>query len=240
LANRSSKTIADQVGTTQIIIGNTLNDPEIQDRVAAYGYTQVVMNNGKQLYAAAVAALNAQIAAAGALRDATVGRKVAKATAQIAFQDLSQVARAAFARDKHRLTALGLTGVMPRKSAPFLVAAFTLFDNSLKLPEMQTALAIYGYDPTRLQNERAKITAYENTNQAQEAAKGAARQATRDQDVALKVLHDWVSQFVKIAKVALRDKKELLGKLGVVNSGTGRSTKKSTEKPTPAEEPANG
>jgi len=69
--------------------------------------------------------------------------------------------RAAFTRDNHWLTALGLTGTMPRKTAPFLVAAFTLFDNALKLPEMQASLAMYGYDQTRLQNERTKIAAYE-------------------------------------------------------------------------------
>jgi len=78
-----------------------------------------------------------------------------------------------------------------------------------------------------------------NINQAQEAAKGAARQATREQDVALKMLHDWVSQFVKIAKVALHDKKELLTKLGIINSATSRSTKKSPEKSVTPKEPAN-
>ncbi len=47
-------------------------------------------------------------------------------------------------------------------------------------------------------------------------AKGAAQQATQDQDAALAALSDWMAQYVKIAKVALRGKKQLLEKIGVL------------------------
>lgn len=230
MANKSKRTIADHIGAAQIAIGNTQNDSVIQARVSAYGFDETRMNEGKQIYEKAVSALNAQIAAAGALRDATASCKAAQTSAQTAFQDLSQVARAAFAHDKPRLAALGLTGAMPRKTASFLVAAFALFDNALNLPEIKTVLEKYGYDQTKLQNERARIVAYETINQAQEAAKGAARQATREQDTALKNLRNWMSQFVKIAKVALRDNKELLAKLGILTTGAGRPGRKSAEK----------
>ena len=46
-------------------------------------------------------------------------------------------------------------------------------------------------------------------------AKGAAQQATREQDATLKALNEWVGQYTRIAKVALRDKKHLLEKLGI-------------------------
>ena len=48
----------------------------------------------------------------------------------------------------------------------------------------------------------------------QEAA-FAAQQATREQEAALSALNDWTAQYLKIARVALRDKKQLLEKLGV-------------------------
>jgi hypothetical protein len=66
-----------------------------------------------------------------------------------------------------------------------------------------------------LQSERALIAAYEAANRSQEQAKGAAQQATRDQDAALKELDLWYRQYIKIARVALQDKKELLEKLGI-------------------------
>ncbi len=46
-------------------------------------------------------------------------------------------------------------------------------------------------------------------------AKGAAQQATQDQDAALAAMSEWVAQYLKIAKVALRGKKQLLEKIGV-------------------------
>ena len=122
------------------------------------------------------------------------------------------MARAVFLKDKAQLNALGLTGSMPLDTAGFLAAAYTLFDNAPTLP----ALADYGYDSVKLQSERLKITAYDTANQGQEAAKGAAQQATREQDSALQALNTWTSQYLKIARVALRGKSQLLEKLGVL------------------------
>jgi hypothetical protein len=47
-------------------------------------------------------------------------------------------------------------------------------------------------------------------------AKGSAQQATEDQDAALAAMSDWVAQYVKIAKVALRGRRQLLEKIGVL------------------------
>ena len=57
-------------------------------------------------------------------------------------------------------------------------------------------------------------------------AKGTAQQATQDQDAALAAMNEWVAQYVKIAKVALRGKKQLLEKIGV----TARTTKTAAQK----------
>jgi hypothetical protein len=47
-------------------------------------------------------------------------------------------------------------------------------------------------------------------------AKGSAQRATQDQDAALAAMNDWVAQYLKIARVALRGKKQLLEKIGVL------------------------
>ena len=90
-------------------------------------------------------------------------------------------------------------------------------------------LADFGYDADRLAAERAKIEAFDTANQAQEMAKGAAQQATQDQDAALAKMNEWVAQYLKIAKVALRGKKQLLEKIGV----TARTSKTAAQKAAP-------
>jgi hypothetical protein len=60
-------------------------------------------------------------------------------------------------------------------------------------------------------------------------AKGAAQQASQDQEVALAKMNDWVAQYLKIAKVALRGQKQLLEKIGV----TARTSKTAAQRAAP-------
>src|SRR2546425_2012000 len=215
MATNSKQSTAEQLNAAQVAISNTLADAEIRKVVAQYGYSAAKLNEGKALYQAAVATVNTHTAVTGTQRAATAQLRAAETDAQDAHQALAQVARAVFANDRARLTALGLTGAMPRATAAFLAAAHGLFDNALNVPEIKTALAAYGYDAAKVQSERAKIAAFDSANQRREAAKGAAQQATHEQDATLKTLTDWVGQYTRIAKVALRDKKQLLEKLGI-------------------------
>ena len=124
---------------------------------------------------------------------------------------------------------------MPKTTAGFLNAAYTLFDNAAKgdiaadSKSDAGTLADYGYTKARLTAERAKITALDKMNQAQEAAKGEAQNAGRDQQAALKELNEWMAMFIKIAKVALRSKREYLEKIGVL----ARSSKTKAQRDAP-------
>ncbi len=225
MATRPMRTIAQQLNTAQLAISNSLADTEIQGLVGAYGYTSTKLNEGKVLYDAALAAVNAQKAKAGAQQDSSHSVAQAEKGARDAYQALAKVARAVFAKDKSKLASLGLSGTTPRETAAFLAAANALFNNASGLP----ALANYGYTTTTLQSERAKIAAFDVANRQQEAAKGAAQQATREQDAALKSLSDWTAQYLKITQVALRGKRQLLEKIGV----TARTSKTAAQRAGP-------
>ncbi|MBN1310327.1 MAG: hypothetical protein JXB30_02830 [Anaerolineae bacterium] len=223
--SKPKNTIAEQLNRAQLAIANTLGDEEIQTLVTALGYPAEVMSEGQVLYKAAVLAVNAQRAAAGAQQDATQEQSEAREVAQDAYQALAKLARAIFVDDKARLEALGLRGEMPQATAEFIAAAITLFENAKGVPE----LVDYGYDADRLAAEHTKITAFVEAENRQEAAKGTAQQATREQDEALKALNDWVAQYIKIARVALREKTQLLEKIGV----TARTSKTQAQREAP-------
>lgn len=206
---RPKSTIAEQLGAAQLAVTNSLADAEVKALVGSYGYTAEKLLEGQELFTAAQTAIAAQEQASGAQQAASEALAAAKTQATDAYQALAKVARAV--APKSALAGLGLTGPMPRASAAFQTAANSLFTNAATLP----ALAQYGYDAARIAAERAKIDAFAQADQAQEAAKGAAQQATRDQDAALTALNKWLAQYIKIARVALRAKPELLEKLGV-------------------------
>ena len=212
MTNKPKTSIAEQLNTAQLAISNSLADPEIQALVAQFGYTAIKLGDGRDLYDNALVAVNNQKAAAGNQQEATQTLAQTEKSARDAYQALAKVARAVFAKDKAQLETLGLNGSEPNSTAGFIAAAYTLFDNAQSL----TALANYGYDTNKLQGERDQITAFDTANQQQEAAKGAAQQATREQDTALQALNEWTAQYLKIAKVALRGKKQLLEKIGVI------------------------
>ena len=210
--SRPKQSIAQELNAGQLAISNSLSDPEIQSLVAQFGYPAEKLNEGKALYDCALSAVNAEKAAAGAQQESTHALAQAEKSARDAYQALAKVARAVFGKDKAQLNALGLNHNMPLDTAGFLAAAYALFDNARSL----SALADYGYDSPKLQSERVKIAAYDTANQGQESAKGAAQQSTREQDSALQALNAWTAQYLKIAKVALSGKKQLLEKLGVL------------------------
>ena len=216
-------TIAQQLNAAQLAISNSLGDAEITAAVAQYGYTTAKLNEGKALYEAALAAVNATKTGKGEQKTATADLKAKQKEAQDAYQAAAQVARAALAPAD--LATLGLAGKVPRDTAGFIAAAYTLFDNAAS----SGLLSGFGYDADKLTAERAKIAAFDAANQAQEAAKGSAQQATQDQEAALAKMNDWVAQYLKIAKVALRSKKQALEKIGV----TARTTKTAAQRAAP-------
>ncbi len=209
MPTKPTTTIAQQLNTAQIAISNSLADAEIKSAVAEYGYTTAKLNAGKTLYNNALAAVNAQKAGRGDQKTATAELKNQERAARDAYQAAAKVARAAL--PKPTLATLGLAGKEPKSVAGFLQAAYTLFDNLAS----SSALTDFGYDAARITAERAKIATFDTANQAQEAAKGAAQQATQAQDAALKQMNEWLAQYIKIARVALRGKKQLLEKIGV-------------------------
>ncbi len=213
MPTRSKSSISEQLNAAQVAVTNTLADAEIQGLVTQFGYPPEKLTEGKVLYDAALSAVNAQIAAAGSQFQATSNLRIAETIARDAYQALAKVARAVFVNDNARLAQLGLSGSMPKSTAGFISAAYAIFDNANNVPEIKSALESFGYTEEKLASERQKISAYDSANQTQESWKGAAQQATRDQDTALKAMNAWLAQYIKIAKVALRDKKQLLEKI---------------------------
>ncbi|MBI5563982.1 MAG: hypothetical protein HY870_03730 [Chloroflexi bacterium] len=222
MSTRPMKSAAQQLNAAQLAIANSLADPEIKAAVAQFGFTTAKLNKGKALYDAALAAVNAQKSGKGTQKDTTAQLKAALTDARDAYQALAKVARAALSKEEQAMLGLGKE---PRGTAAFIAAGYTLFDNAGEI----AALAEYGYDAERLAAERAKIEAYDQANQAQEMAKGSAQQATQDQDAALAAMSEWVAQYLKIARVALRGKKQLLEKIGVL----ARTSKTAAQKAAP-------
>jgi hypothetical protein len=199
------------LNAANLSVSNSLAEDGISSLVAGYGYPSARLAEGGDVYEAALAAVNKQTAADGAQQSATLERREAEAAARDAYKSLAKVARAVFSKDKARLAALGLSGLEPKASAEFIAAASALFENAAAAPDLPD----YGYDIARLEADRARLAAFILADQKQQAAMGAAQQATQERDAALARMDAWHAQYIKIARVALRNQPQLLEKLGV-------------------------
>ena len=214
--SRPKLSISERLTFANVAISNALSDPQIGKLLGEFGYQTPKLSEGKALYEAADLTVKNQVALYGEQKNATARLESAEKVARTAYQNLAQVARAAFARDKAKLSVLGLDNPMPKPLPLFLTMTTTLFDNASHNAEIAEVLKSYGYTTEKLSKERGKIVELSAANIAQEAARGAAQNATFEQNKAMEALDYWMSSFVKVAKVALRQYPELLEKLGIL------------------------
>jgi hypothetical protein len=232
MSPKTHETRARHLSTAQLIIENTLAHPEILEVAATRGYGESEMAEGQRLHQAAIEAVDAQAAAAGAARRATERVSATGKQARDAYQGLAQTVRAIFPVNSSQRKALEVAGPMSDDSAKFISAATTLFNNALSITDIGLVLARYGYSIPTLQHERELIATYKQALRAQALAKGAAKRATLTQTKALGALQQWIAQYTKIARVALRKRPELLKALGIT-SQNGHSAHNDTPETSP-------
>jgi len=202
---------ANALAAARLLIETARDDAEIARILAARGYDAAGLAAGLSLQASAQAAFTARQTAMAGQQQASAALAGAAAAARQTYADFRATARAIFAAPADR-TALGLTGNAPKDTQKFLTLARVSYTTA-QAAAYQPTLTTYGYPATALTAAQATLDALSTANGVQNAAIGAARQATADRDRAVKALTDWVSQFKRIAKVALRDQPGLVKKL---------------------------
>ena len=101
----------------------------------------------------------------------------------------------------------------------YLYQAGLRINNSLGDAKVKDAVAAYGYTTEKLNEGVVLLKAAEDMYEQQEKEYGDAENAAQLHDEIFKELHEWVSGYKEIAKIALADKPQLLEKLGIVVKG---------------------
>lgn len=208
---------ASRLRRAELLLDGTEADPEIVTAMERYGMVKAKRDTGRAVLAAAKTALETQPLRKGAQLGATAAQKQARKDAQRAVGDLSGVCRAVFVGNGAALTTLGLDrGPLPVALAKFLLAAEQLYEGALSGPQsVRDTLAEFGYPATRLQAERATLAALRTADTEQEGRKSATQEATPSRTESLKALDAWAAQYIKLARIALRDQPQKLEALGI-------------------------
>jgi hypothetical protein len=231
-------TFAGQLDRARLILSVAQANADLGRHLAQLGYDADALKEGWALYTACTSAQTATHGARGARQAAT--RAVERLREQVEAQcsTLRQIVRAAFAGQVDVYERLGLRGGLravdgaedaPVEQQParqrsaakadFLDRAHLLYDGALGDKALGAALTKLGYPAERLARERADVAALEAADVAHNQRRAAAKARTAEQRRARAALQQWLTRFGGIVAPALRDRPDLLLKLGVKARG---------------------
>jgi hypothetical protein len=206
--------IADRIAAVRQMLTLAQSDQELAALLAGRGYDAARLAEGLALQDAAQAAFTGRQRAAAEQTAATAALVAADAAARRAYNDFRITARAVFPAPAAS-QALGLAGAASEDLQKFLTAARTSYDVALNTAAYLTELARFGYAQAALEAARGLLDALAAADAAQEAAKAAALQATRQRDAAVADLDAWLRRFRTVAKIAVRGRPDLGVRLGL-------------------------
>jgi hypothetical protein len=151
----------------------------------------------------------------------------AQRRAQDSYMRQVKVARVALKNNRSALQKLGLVGMRKRAHASWRAQAQQFCANALAEPEILARLNAFGVTEAQLASSQRQINLAATSHATRQQRKGAAQDATYQRDIAMAALDAWMSDFLKVARVALQDRPQLLAQLGMtvrVRRGALRTT----------------
>ena len=216
MATRRKIMVAKQVERARLMIDGTLNNPDIQDAVAPFGYPATRMQEGKALLDTVQARRSAAESRRTVKKTKTDTVQSATNAAYQAMTPLVGIARAVLQGNHVALGALGLDlGPLPRSRAGLLDRGRRFLNALAADPTLADQLTGFGLTAAKRTALHTTLTTLEQAQTAQAGAKGAAEDATPAVQEALEALNAWVMQYRKLARIALRATPQLLEKLGM-------------------------
>lgn len=211
-----NNTIDAKLVSSQVAIANAMDNDAIKAPLAAFGYDEAKLQEGKALYEAAQTKHDQQKKEYGEQYAATDAFEAAMNSANKDYMTHLKIARVALRDLRGAAEALQLEGRRKKTYAGWLKQAGIFYTNALADEETKTALAKFGIDEAKLTAGKAAVQEVADKQAAQFKEKGEAQAATAARDEALEGLLDWMSDFVAIARIALENDPQLLEMLGIV------------------------
>ena len=204
--------IADKITAAAQYLDTIEGDPEISAALATRGYDAAKLTEGRGLHQTAQAAFTQRQLTLAAQGHATAGVSGNAATAREMVIDFRETVRSITAFTAADRTALKVTGTLPTDKQKFITLARASYQAAQQPPYAAT-LATYGFPAATITAALAALDAYSKADTDQNTAIGSATKAPADRNAAVKELDAYMKQLKGIAKVALRQRPDLLKKL---------------------------
>ena len=206
----TSAGIDEYLTRTGVAIGNAREVPAILAALEVYGYDDAVLRQGQDLLDAASALHSAQRKEYAEQYGATAAFNEGQAKADRLYTQHRKIAGIAFKNDLTRMGTFELDQAKKKSYSGWLTQARHFYTNLLADADAIAALGRFRITQEQLEEGYALVEQTEALVKAQKKETSEAQKATKDRDAALDELHEWMSEFKAIAKIALADDAQLL------------------------------
>jgi hypothetical protein len=215
MPGRNKMPLVQQLASAEQAIQNSAQNSVVAGNLAEYGYAPARIAEGQALCDSARAARFAHEQAHAAQIQAADDCKTCWAHAAALYMRQLKIARVALQGVPGAARTLAFDGRRKQGMAGWLADARQFYSGLAAQPELAARLGEYGISEAKLAPARAALDALEAADQAHEQARGAAQAALAARRAAFAALHAWMSDFMKIARIALEEQPQLLEALGV-------------------------
>jgi hypothetical protein len=204
--------IANRITAAAQYLDTIEGNPEISTLLSTRGYDAAKLAEGHTLQRAAQSTFTQRQLTLAAQGQATAGISGTSATAREMYVDFRETVRSITAFTAADRTALKVNGSIPADKQKMITLARSSYE-AAALPPYAATLATYGFPAATLAAAQAALDAYSKADTDQNTASGDATRATAARNAAVKELDAYMKQLKGLAKVALRQRPDLLKKL---------------------------
>jgi hypothetical protein len=211
-----NESIDEFIANSKLLTNNSLNDETIKQAVALFGYDENKLTGAQNLIASVTGLHELQIKEYGDQYQAQDEFQIKRKDAHTSYMDLLTIARIALSNNVGAQQSLGLNQARKKSYSGWLGQALQFFNNLISNPDYTSAMEIYGQTIEKIQMTKKGISDTQSFSEKHKIEKGEAQQATQARDAKIDELNQWVSDYKKIARIALKSKPQLLEKLGIL------------------------
>lgn len=212
----ATPTIDGRMTFAQKAINNALATESIRNALAEYGYSDKRLKEGLKLYEKVQTLHFQQMKEYGESFAATEDTKKSRQKANELYMKHMKLARIIFNKDPYVFNALQLSGSRHQSNTGWLRQAKAFYNNVLSDKKLMTGLALLGITAEKLKEGQALVEDFEKKLNIRDKESGEAQRATLLRDQALDEMNVWMSDFIKVSRIALQESPQDMEILGVV------------------------
>lgn len=214
--SKKSQKLSDVLQRQRILINNSLSDPIISERMAQYGYTAEVIQQGKVILDDAEDLYSQQKKEYGEYHEATTAFNNAREEFHEVYNRDLKFARIALIDKPATLDKIGASGERFYSVSKYIEQAKTFYKSFIDDAELVTAMSKFGYTPEHFQNQYNIVNGFNEMLENSEREQGDAQQATKARNDKMDQLCAWTSIYRKVAFLAFEEDAQYLEKLGII------------------------